>query len=184
MSRRTHLAGLTTLLLGILVPAFAADKDKDDAKDKDTGPKEKRVTVNQFQAKVATVENTGKKFAVSVPVGGGRYAKWQNVDIEAIDDVKVRLANPPIEFDDKGRPKRISSAELKKLKGEGADAKLPGYAADFGQLRQGQIVQVTLTKRKEAPKPIRRGKKGEDDVDDNRPMASLIVIVAEPPPAR
>jgi hypothetical protein len=184
MSWYSRIVGLLILGLAILVPALAADKDDAKDKDKDTGPKEKRITVSQVSGKVSVVESSGKKFKLSLPIGGGRYMRWQDIDIEATDDVKVRVLNPPTETDEKGRPKRLTSAELKKLKGP--DPRLPGYNAEFDNLRQGMIVQVTLSKRKEAPKPMVRRKKGDDDdlAGDNRPMASLIVILADPPPAR
>ena len=102
----------------------------------------------------------------------------KDVEWQATDDVKVRAANPPAQFDDKGRVKRYTAKELKELKG---NDKLPGYPAEFSDLRQDQIVQVTLVKKKDAPRtPIKKGK----DVDpellaDSLPHMSMIVIVAE-----
>jgi hypothetical protein len=101
-----------------------------------------------------------------------------NVDIDASDEVKVRLKDPPVTFDDKGNPKKYSQKELKELKG---DPKLPGYAGDFDSLHQDQIVQVQLSKVKETPK---KGGKDNKDADllneSSKPVATTIMILAEP----
>ena len=99
-----------------------------------------------------------------------------NVDIEASDDVKVRLKDPPVTFDDKGNPKKYTAKELKELKG---DSKLPGYPGDFDSLHQDQLVQVQLAKMKETPK---KGKDKDADAlnEANKPIATMIMILAEP----
>lgn len=72
-----------------------------------------------------------------------------DVDVEARDDVVVRTARPKVDFDDKGRVKKLSKAELKELKGP--DPKLPGYKAEFADLGADQIIQVQLVRKKETP---------------------------------
>ena len=110
--------------------------------------------------------------------------KTQDVEVTGADDVKVRLAEPPPAFDDKGNVKKRTSKELKELKGDPKDPdyKLPGYPGVFSDLRTDQIVKVNLIKKKDAPKPA--GPKPKDaDVDllgENLPQASLIEILAEP----
>jgi hypothetical protein len=103
-----------------------------------------------------------------------------NVDVDASDDVKVRLKDPPVTFDDKGNAKKYSAKELKELKG---DPKLPGYAGDFDSIHQDQIVQVQLSKMKET-QPKKAGKDKDKDADlltgDNKPVATMIMILAEP----
>jgi hypothetical protein len=76
-----------------------------------------------------------------------RPARGQRVDLQFADDVKVRLAQPPKKYDDKGHILKYTPAELKALKGPG---NLPGYAASPEDLRSGQTVAVTLGKRKGA----------------------------------
>jgi hypothetical protein len=115
-------------------------------------------------------------------------SKTQDVELQTTDEVKVRLAQPPQKFDDKGQVKKHTAKELKELKGP--DPKLPGYTAEFSDLREGQIVTVTLVKKKDAParlpprKPIKDPKEAKDvDADlllENLPQISMILIVAEP----
>jgi hypothetical protein len=100
------------------------------------------------------------------------------VDIETGDELKVRMANPPIAFDEKGKPKKYTAAELKELKG---DPKLPGYAGDFDSLRPGQIVTVRLMKQKDTPKAKPTKDTDKDLFGDNKPIATMVMIVAEPP---
>jgi hypothetical protein len=102
--------------------------------------------------------------------------KTKDVDLEANDKTKVRIQNPPAEFDDKGKAKKLSKAELKKLKGP--DSTLPGYTAEFEQLRVGQLVTIYLPKQKKEKTKA----KGEDvDMPPERPHPVLILIVADPP---
>ncbi len=112
------------------------------------------------------------------------------VEVQALDDVVVRAAQPREAFDEKGKPKRFTKAELKELKG---DPKLPGYKAEFGDLAADQIVTFVVVRKKgePAPKPAPRPKKKnkDDDIDpamlkDDTPLVNMIMIVAEPPPAK
>src|SRR5262249_22649717 len=41
----------------------------------------------------------------------------KDVELTSDDNLKVRVQNPPAEFDSKGKPKKLSSKELKELKG-------------------------------------------------------------------
>ncbi len=111
----------------------------------------------------------------------------KNVEFQAGDEVKVRSANPPPTFDDKGQLKKYTRKELDELKGP--DKKLPGYPAEFDVLRQDQIVTVLLVKKKDAGKPARpqpRSKDADVDTDllgddkDNKPQVSMIVVELDP----
>ena len=110
--------------------------------------------------------------------------KTSNVDYTATDDVKVRLAEPPPAFDDKGNVKKRTNKELAELKGDpkDPDSKLPGYPGAFSDLHQGAMVQVTLVKKKDAPHTGPKPKDADPDVkQDNLPQASMIEIYPEPP---
>ncbi len=102
----------------------------------------------------------------------------KDIEVQATDDVKVRLLTPPVEFDDKGRPKKYTSKELAKLRGP--DHSLPGYTAEFDNLKPGQVVKVYLAKKKEAPKASGKKAKDDDEVSDKRLQARMVVVVAEP----
>lgn len=102
----------------------------------------------------------------------------REVEWTAADDLKVRMYNPPPQFDDKGRVKRYTPKELRELKG---NDKLPGYPAEFSDIKSGQIVQVTLLQKKGGARPIKRGKDAEADVlPDDLPKMTFIMILAEP----
>jgi hypothetical protein len=108
--------------------------------------------------------------------------KSQELELETTEDVKVRMAKPPDQFDDKGKPKKYTAKELKALKGP--DPKLPGYQGEFSDLRKGQDVTVNLVKKKDAPKAPTKPKAGKDeDVDllaNHLPQASMVMILREP----
>lgn len=102
----------------------------------------------------------------------------KEVEWLAIDDVKVRMQNPPPQFDDKGRVKRPTAKELRELKG---NDRLPGYPAEFSNIKTGQLVQVTLLQKKGGSRPIKRGKDAEAEVlPEDLPKMTFIMIVAEP----
>ncbi|MGL4555283.1 MAG: hypothetical protein ACRC33_29300 [Gemmataceae bacterium] len=116
----------------------------------------------------------------------------QEVEVDAIEDVVVRMASPKQDFDEKGRVKKYTKAELKELKGEG---KHPGYKAEFSDIQNEQIIRVTTVRKKgePAPKPAPvKKKKGKDDdapspadgLADKQPQVSLIEILREAPVAK
>ncbi len=106
----------------------------------------------------------------------------KDVEWQATDDVKVRMLNPPAQFDDKGRIKKYTKKELKELKGD--DKKKLGYPGEFSDLKQDQIVEVTIVKKKDAPCAAPKRGKGKDAdpelLPDNLPQISMVMILVEP----
>jgi hypothetical protein len=109
----------------------------------------------------------------------------RKIQVSPVEDVKVRLANPPPQFDEKGKPKKYTKKELDEMKGP--DPKLPGYQADFGDLKADQYVEVTLVKKKDAPKGTgttkpsgKKDKEGENDpLAHLTPEVSMIIILGD-----
>jgi hypothetical protein len=97
--------------------------------------------------------------------------KKEDVEFTSIDEVKVRLVNPPPAFDDKGKPKKYTQKELDELKGP--DKKTPGYPAEFGDLKRDMYVAVTLVTKKDVNKAPLKPK--PEDMDDYKPLASMIL---------
>src|SRR5215470_4755 len=144
---RQTLWWLTALALAVLLfsssPLNAQKAKKPDAdKDKDKdAPAEKMIKTGVLVGKVAMVYEDKRKIRLSlqtVRITGPRSISygWQDVELQAIDDVVVRTARPREQVDDKGKVKRLTRAELKELKGP--DPKLPGYKAEFGDLQTEQ----------------------------------------------
>lgn len=156
-------------------PDVKKDKDADTDKPKST-EKWIKATPMPVVGKIKGVVEAKKSLRIEL-----RLSKDKTVDVEwqSIDDVKVRMLNPPPQFDDKGRIKRYTRKELRELKGED---KSPGYPAEFSDLKPAQYVQVTLVKKKGAPRVTpKRGKDADPDLlGDNLPRMSLIMIVAQP----
>lgn len=108
----------------------------------------------------------------------------KDVSLRTTDDVKIRVSKPPATFDEKGNLVPPSKEVLKELKGD--DPRVPGYKAEFSDLRSEQIVQVSLVRKRDALRrpPVTPGK----DVDiellakDQEPMISMVVVVVEPGP--
>jgi hypothetical protein len=106
----------------------------------------------------------------------------KDYELQTTDEVKVRLAQPPLKFDEKGKAVHHTSKELKELKGP--DPKLPGYTGEFSDLANDQIVTVYLIKKKAEPGVRLPGPrvKGKDEVaaPDELPPADMILVIADP----
>jgi hypothetical protein len=100
----------------------------------------------------------------------------QKVELEAPDELKVRTLLTPVEYDDKGKVKRLTDKEKKALRGP--DTTLPGYTADFDSLKADQQIEVYLDKSATASTPKTKGKESASQV--KRYKATMIVILAEP----
>jgi hypothetical protein len=94
-------------------------------------------------------------------------------DLQATDNVKVRLSKLPAEYDDKGFPKKYTDAELKERKGP--DPGQPGYAGSFEELTPGQIVKLTFAADKKDAKDM-------EAKDDHPHIARILVIGESNPP--
>jgi len=191
--------GFVVLLLLFLTlsSSFGQDKDKK-AEDKNAkaDPKEKWIPAGQVVAVLKEVRESDKSVVLSIQTQNSYYspqakrivpAKMEDIELLLKDDVKIRQFNPPEAFDDKGRPKKYSNKELKELKGD--DLKSPGYPADFSDLINQSIVNVTLMQKPQ--KPVRGGNSGmagvagkKDDPElarEMRPKIASIVIMGHMP---
>jgi len=185
------------LLCLTLSSSFGQDKDKK-AEDKNAkaDPKEKWIPVGQVVAVLKEVRESDKSVVLSIQTQNSYYspqarrvvpAKMEDIELLLKDDVKIRQANPPEAFDDKGRPKKYNVKELKELKGD--DLKSPGYPADFSDLISQSIVNVTLMQKPQ--KPVRGGNSGlagvagkKEDPElarEMRPKIASIVIMGRMP---
>jgi hypothetical protein len=191
--------GFAVLLLLCLTfsSSFGQDKDKKaDDKNAKADPKEKWIPAGQVVAVLKEVRESDKSVVLSIQTRGSYYnpkqkslvpAKMEDIELLLKDDVKIRQANPPEAFDDKGRPKKYTIKELKELKGD--DLKSPGYPADFSDLINQSIVNVTLMQKPQ--KPVRGGNSGlvgvagkKEDPElarEMRPKIASIVIMGRMP---
>lgn len=106
----------------------------------------------------------------------------KDIALQPSENLVIRANHPPLAFDDKGNPRKYTDKELKEMRGEG---NLPGYKADWDQLRTGQLVTVSYGRKKDAP-AVQKGKDLDKDrelerklLESDKPIAMMIVIVAE-----
>jgi len=126
------------------------------------------------------LENPGSdkgNLVVNVPylerqAKGRPTVKHKPVDLSPADDMQVRTAAPPPQFDEKGNRRKPTPKELKELKGEG---NLPGYKSDLSSLKKGQEVVCYVL----MPKKKKKDDLDKDSVGD-KPRIKLILIVKEP----
>lgn len=90
---------------------------------------------------------------------------WNEVEIPVTEKTKFRTNQVLQAFDDKGNVKRYTSEELKALKGQGSDAKLPGYEAKTSEIEPGHLVRVSLIKSSDKTNP--------------KPVASMVMVIGK-----
>jgi hypothetical protein len=133
----------------------------------------RQLAVQAQQQRLATPGQAGSPLQITkVP---------KDIDLRASDEMKVRVLELPVEFDEKGKAKKWTKKEIAERKGP--DPSLPGYTGDFDSLKAGQIVKVYLVKQKPAPKPVAKGKdkvKDDDEPVEKRQEVWMVVILGEP----
>jgi hypothetical protein len=87
--------------------------------------------------------------------------------LEPTGDMVVRLMSPPLQYDDKGFPKKYTADELKALKGD--NPKLVGYQGDANDLKPGIQVKVYLVKDPPAARPAKEGEKADQPDKPDQP---------------
>jgi hypothetical protein len=113
--------------------------------------------------------------------GGNVKTVRRNIEFQANEKLVVRTMLLPEAYDDKGKPKKYTQAELAELKGK--NKTLPGYEAAAEKLETGQKVRVVL-----ATAPASKSAEKKDAVDavvgddaDKKKQAKMIVILEEGP---
>jgi hypothetical protein len=99
----------------------------------------------------------------------------QDVPLQAAEEVNIRVSHPPPVFDDKGNPRKYTAAELKELRGP--NPKIPGYAAAFADLKEGQIVRVLVARKKLTAQEIKDLRKAGQEP----PLLGAIVVIEAQP---
>lgn len=90
----------------------------------------------------------------------------REVEFQAEENVKVRVKDAPETFDEKGRIKKYTKAELSELKGK--DKNLMGYESSSEALKPGQTVLVSLRthKKPKPPTPIDRAVNKDKEIEN------------------
>lgn len=99
----------------------------------------------------------------------------KDFDLETAANVKVRMSKVPLEYDDKGNPKKYTPKELEALKGP--DSQLPGYASKLEDLKPGQVVKLTFGKSKASASKTKD--EGKEAQDDDHPKVTMIVVLQD-----
>src|SRR5262249_31117511 len=90
----------------------------------------------------------------------------KEVELTLDESVIVRRKFPPDQYDDKGKLRKPTAAELSEAKGP--DKTLPHYKADIFDLKNGQVVEVQLYKKKDDSKSGDKNKEADNKAADNK----------------
>ena len=144
-----YFGGLAALALAI--PVLADDKPASPTTPPANKDVKKYVTVNSVAGKLVKVDSGSSEVELEYHSGFGRYAKTEKTKITLADEIKVWFVTPPMKVDENGDSKKMTPAELDKIKSRSGPTK-GLYAGDAANLHAGQEVRVVIGKLKDAPK--------------------------------
>ena len=104
-------------------------------------------------------------------------ARHASIDLQPTAEVEIRVSEPPPKYDDKGKQKKYTAAELRDLKGP---SKAWGYPGNWSDLQKGQTLTVFLAKNK-APDPdsAEETTKSKASSEAGHPLAAKIHILPD-----
>lgn len=165
------LSGQT--LKGKLARRFPTQKELDEAKKVFEGDIDPQQIGETIKARMEAFRQRLEK-TLGLQVEG----QFLPMQLQFADNMEVRWAQPPAQFDNKGKPIKLTQKMLKDLKGP--DAKKPGYSATLEDLREGQFVVVYFVA---GPKPAAppRGKTPAKapPMPEAPPKVGMILIVQD-----
>lgn len=136
-------------------------------------PQEQARAMQQMQRTMQQLQQNQLRQAIQQQRASNNAVKvvkdTKEISFYASADVIVRLANPPISFDEKGNLQTLTPQLLRELKG--SNPQLPGYEGKPEDLKSGAVVQVVLKRAVVDPK--------NPAPPENRNVVTMIVIQKE-----
>jgi hypothetical protein len=145
--------------LSLVLPALADDKPASPVTPPASKDVKKYVEVNRLAGKLDNVTIAQSEAELEYRSGLGKYAKNEKMTLTFADEVKVWFVTPPEKVDEDGNGRKMTPAELDKIKSRSGPTR-GWYAAELANLHAGQQVQVVLSKPKDAPKKPAPKEKG------------------------
>jgi hypothetical protein len=151
---RPLILGSLFWALLLTLPAQAADeKNPNDSQEIDAN----KLRPGFFVGKVVSTPGSDKGLTLQIQSARvernpGQRNPYKVVKVnfeitfQMADDVAVRVLSLPIEYDDKGEMKKLTPEEFKERKGK--DPKMIGFASKPEDLKGGQVVRITLARKK------------------------------------
>jgi hypothetical protein len=188
MRQSIRRTGVAALALFVFSTARADDKPATTQPPATTAPPaakevKKYVQVGNVTGKLNKVTINTSEAVLEYRSGVGRYAKNEKMDLTFADEVRVWFVKPPQRLDENGDPKKLSQAELDKMKGHTAATK-KWYAGEPADLHAGQTVQVELSKLKDSTKKPTSREKGASTEKEFMYVTQILVTGDEKPPGQ
>jgi len=181
-------AALALLISLFAIVSASAQKADDKPPAPSTSPPankdaKKYNEVAQLPGKLVKLNPSSQEAVLEYHSGLGRYAKTQHMDLTFADDMKVWLTKPPEKIDENGNAKKMSPAELEKIKGHTRETK-GLYQGEMADLHEGQMVKVVLGKPKDAPKKPAPREKGAAPEKEFIYVTQIVITVDEQAPTK
>ncbi len=170
--------------IGLFALSVALPVSADDAPGSNTTPPapkdtKKYVDVNKMIGKLDKVKAASSEAVLEYRSGLGKYGKTEKMDLTFADNVKVWFSTPPEKIDENGDSRKMTPAELDKIKSRSGPTR-GLYAAEMANLHAGQQVQVVLSKLKETTKPAPKDKNAAPEKEFL--YVTQIVVTYDPKP--
>jgi hypothetical protein len=177
-----HLSGL--IALSLVLTARADDKPVSPTTPPATNAKDakKYVEDRKMVGKLDKVTLDSSEAVLEYVSGLGKYARNEKMDLNFADEVKVWFVTPPEKIDENGNSRKMTPAELDKIKSKSGPTK-GLYAGAMANLHAGQRVQVILGKPKDDLKrPTSKDKAAV--LDKEFEYVTQIVILSDDKPPK
>jgi hypothetical protein len=182
MTRFTSRFGsLVTLLVAL--PVFADDKPATPSTPPANKDAKKYVTVSNLAGKLDKVNAASSEAVLEYRAGIGKYAKNEKMDLTFADEMKVWFVSPPQKVDGDGNSRKMTPAELDKIKSRSGPTK-GLYAGEVAGLHSGQQVQIVLGKLKDGPKKPPSREKGATAEKEFVYVTQIVVTSDDKPPTK
>jgi hypothetical protein len=176
-----HFCGLVALALAL--PVLADDKPASPTTPPANKDAKKYTLVSNMVGKLDKVNAASSEAVLEYRAGIGKYAKNEKMDLTFADEMKVWFVAPPMKIDENGDSRKMTPAELDKIKSRSGPTK-GWYAGEVAGLHSGQQVQLVLGRLKDGPKKPPAKEKGAAAEKEFLYVTQIVVTGDDKPPTK
>jgi hypothetical protein len=173
------------IALSLVLPVRADDKRAGPTTPPATNTKDakKYVEDRKMVGKLEKVTLDSSEAVLEYRYGLGKYAKNEKMDLNFADEVKVWFVTPPEKVDENGNSRKMTPAELDKIKSKSGPTK-GLFTGEMANLHAGQQVQVILGKLKDGPKKPTSKDKTAVPEKEFEYVTQIVILSDDKPPKK
>jgi hypothetical protein len=174
---------VSLIALSLALPVRADDKPTSPPPPSTNKDVKKYTEVGKMNGKLDKVTTASSEGVLEYHSGLGRYAKTEKMDLTFADEVKVWFVTPPEKVDEDGNSRKMTPAELDKIKSKFGPTK-GLYAGEMANLHAGQEVQIILGKLKDGPKKPPPKDKNAAPEKEFEYVTQIVILKDDKPPKK